>query len=320
MAVYTEVTDEDLDAFIATYDIGHVVSCKGIAEGVENTNYLLQTSEGRFILTLYEKRVSEKDLPFFLGLLDHLATKDFPSPTPIHDKNKDALRKLNQRPAAIVSFLDGISVHRPTPKHCQLLGEMIAQLHLDTVDFPLHRANALNTDGWEKLFGDCRKHADDFQTGLEEEIAADLDDIVSHWPTQLPKGVIHADLFPDNVFFLDNQVSGFIDFYFACDDLLAYDLAICLNAWCFEPDGQFNITKARALTNSYQKRRKLGANEINALPILCRGAAMRFFLTRLADWFSPVDGALVKPKDPNEYLRKLRFHRDLRGPDSYGVD
>lgn len=320
MAVYTEVTYEDLETFVSAYDIGSVVSFKGIAEGVENTNYLVETSAGRYFLTLYEKRVSESDLPFFLGLLDHLAAKNFPCPVPIHDKQNVSLRSLNDRPAAIVSFLEGVSIHRPSPKHCQLLGEMLAQMHLAALDFKLRRKNALDVAGWRHLFTNCRQDADRFAQGLETEIENDLSDLTSRWPQNLPIGIIHADLFPDNVFFLKDRLSGFIDFYFACDDILAYDLAICLNAWCFENDGQFNITKARALTNGYQKYRALDAGEISALPVLARGAALRFLLTRLTDWFAPLNGALVKPKDPNEYLQKLRFHRNVRGPDSYGVD
>lgn len=320
MAVYTEVTYEDLETFVSGYDIGSVISFKGIAEGVENTNYMVETNAGRYFLTLYEKRVSEADLPFFLGLLDHLAAKHFPCPVPIHDKNEKSLRTLNSRPAAIVSFLEGVSVHRPTPKHCQLLGEKLARMHLAALDFKLRRKNALDVAGWHHLFAGCRHNADGFADGLEKEIENDLKDLETHWPQNLPIGIIHADLFPDNVLFLRDQLSGFIDFYFACDDILAYDLAICLNAWCFESDGQFNITKARALTNGYQKHRALDGQEIAALPILARGAALRFLLTRLTDWFAPLNGALVKPKDPNEYLKKLRFHRDVKGPDSYGVD
>ncbi len=319
MAVYTEVTFEDLDAFISTYDIGAVVSFKGIAEGVENTNYMVETDKGRYFLTLYEKRVAESDLPFFLGLLEHLADNGFPCPVPIHDKNELTLRSLNDRPAAVVSFLEGVSVHRPTPKHCQLLGEMLARMHLAAVDFNIQRPNALNPDGWTSLFESCRADADSFISGLEGEIEKDLTDLIGRWPDNLPTGVIHADLFPDNVFFLGDRLSGFIDFYFACDDILAYDLAICLNAWCFENDGQFNITKARALTNGYQKQRKLSDAEIAAFPVLAGGAALRFLLTRLVDWLTPVEGALVKPKDPTEYLKKLRFHRNVKGPGEYGI-
>ncbi len=319
MAVYTEVTFEDLDAFISTYDIGAVVSFKGIAEGVENTNYMVETDKGRFFLTLYEKRVAESDLPFFLGLLEHLADNGFPCPVPIHDKNELTLRSLNDRPAAVVSFLEGVSVHRPTPKHCQLLGEMLARMHLSAVDFDIKRPNALNPEGWTSLFESCRADADSFISGLEAEIEKALTDLIGRWPDNLPTGVIHADLFPDNVFFLGDRLSGFIDFYFACDDILAYDLAICLNAWCFENDGQFNITKARALTNGYQKQRKLSDAEIAAFPVLAGGAALRFLLTRLVDWLTPVEGALVKPKDPTEYLKKLRFHRNVKGPGEYGI-
>ncbi len=320
MAVYTEVSDEQLEAFVAQYDIGAVVSCKGIAEGVENSNYLLQTDRGSFILTLYEKRVAAADLPFFLGLMDHLAAQGIACPTPIHGRDGDALRRLCRRPAAIVSFLHGVWHRRVTPQHCQLLGEAMAGLHLAGVSFVMTRPNNLSVSGWRPLYRSCAGDADRAQPGLAQDLAAELDELERGWPEDLPKGIIHADLFPDNVFFLGDRISGIIDFYFACNDFFAYDLAVCLNAWCFEGDGSFNVTKARLMLAAYQRVRPLSAAEFEALPMLARGAAMRFLLTRLYDWLTHPEGALVRPKDPLEYLHKLRFHRSVRGPAAYGLE
>jgi len=319
MAVYTEISDDELEAFIAEYDIGAVVSCKGIAEGVENSNYLLSTTGGTYILTLYEKRVARTDLPYFLGLMDHLAAKGIACPTPIHGRDGAALRAIAGRPAAVVSFLKGLWVRRPTVAHCSALGEALAALHLAGRDFRLARANDLGMAGWRKLHDDVAARAHEVEAGLAGEVAAELETLASTWPRDLPIGVIHADLFPDNVFFLDDRLSGLIDFYFACNDFLAYDLAVCLNAWCFEPTGEFNATKARALIAAYRKSRPLDPAELDALPILARGSALRFLLTRLYDWLHHVEGALVKPKDPLEYARKLRFHRGVAGPAAYGV-
>lgn len=323
MAVYTEVSADELIPFVETYNIGSVLTFKGIAEGVENTNYMVQTDQDRFFLTLYEKRVSPQDLPFFLGLLNHLSDQGFPCPKPIHDREGRDLRELNGRPAAMVSFLDGLSVRRPKPIQCAELGQGLAKMHLLGEGFAIKRQNALGPGGWRELFESCRGSMSEGLPQLptlEDEISNELASLASNWPVSLPEGTIHADLFPDNVFFIGDRLSGFIDFYFACNDLLAYDLAICLNAWCFEPDGQFNITKARALTNAYSSVRPLNAHEIAALPTLARGAALRFLLTRLVDWLTPVEGALVKPKDPREYVEKLRFHKNVKGPSAYGLD
>ncbi len=319
MAVYTEISDDELAAFVAGYDIGHVVSLKGIAEGVENSNYLLQTDRGQYILTIYEKRVAEKDLPFFLGLMDHLAGRTFPCPTPIHGRDGEALRRLAGKPAAIVSFLDGLSVRRPTAEHCSQLGAGLARMHVAGADFGVARPNALSVTDWRPLFVKCQADADTVEPGLADSIARELSDLEQTWPRDLPHGVIHADLFPDNVFFLENQLSGFIDFYFACNDFYAYDIAVCLNAWCFETDGSFNITKAKALLTAYRQQRPITADELAALPLLARGAALRFLLTRLYDWLNQVPGALVRPKDPLEYWRKLHFHRGVAGPSAYGL-
>ncbi|TWS97098.1 homoserine kinase [Reyranella sp. CPCC 100927] len=319
MAVYTEVADDQLDAFLAEYDIGEPQSCKGIAEGVENSNYLLATTRGTYFLTLYEKRVDPRDLPFFLGLMDHLAARGIPCPTPVHGRDGRALRTLAGRPAAIITFLSGLWPRRITVDHCAPVGAAMARLHLAAADFTLKRPNALSVAGWRPLFDSTRMRAHEVAPGLADELAADLAVLERDWPRDLPAGVIHADLFQDNVLFLHETLSGVIDFYFACNDLLAYDVAICLNAWCFEADRSFNVTKARALVSGYQQVRPLSAAERHALPLLARGAAMRFLLTRLYDWLHTPPGAMVKRKDPLEYLARLRFHRGAGGPDDYGL-
>ena len=320
MAVYTDVSDDDLRAFAALYDIGEVLSCKGIAEGVENSNFLVTTERGNFILTLYEKRVAPRDLPFFIALMEHLARHGVACPTPVPGRDGIALRELCGRPAAIVTFLAGMWPRRILPFHCAALGRALAELHRAGASFRMTRANDLAVAGWRSLFESCRTRATEAQPGLAEELAAELVLLETSWPRDLPMGVIHADLFPDNVFFRDHELSGLIDFYFACTDFLAYDLAICLNAWCFEADGSFNVTKARLLLDGYRRERPLGPGELAALPVLARGSALRFLLTRLFDWLNPPAGALVRPKDPLEYLRKLRFHRAITDPGGYGLD
>lgn len=322
MAVYTEVSDEDLDAFVAGYDIGRVLSCKGIAEGVENSNYLLHTESGNFILTLYEKRVDPNDLPFFLGLMDHLAARGLGCPLPVHARSGATLGTLAGRPAAIVTFLEGQWVRRPTARHCGLLGEALAKMHLAGRDFGLRRPNALSMPSWRPLWQRSATRADEVSAGLGADIEAELALLERDWPKKddLPFGVIHADLFPDNVFFLHDELSGLIDFYFACDDALAYDVAVCLNSWCFEQDLSFNLTKGRAFLAAYQAVRPLEPAEVEALPLLARGSALRFLLTRLYDWLNVPPGALVKPKDPLEYHRKLRFHRAIADASGYGLE
>jgi homoserine kinase type II len=320
MAVYTDVTADDLTDFLSRYQIGELRSYKGIAEGVENSNFLLHTSAGNFILTLYEKRVAANDLPFFLGLMEHLAARGITCPQPVKNRQGGVLGKLAGRPAAIVTFLDGLWIRRPNPGHCAAVGEALARLHLAGKDFPNKRANALSIESWRALYAQAKERGDSVRPGLCAEIAKELDALDKFWPRDLPDGVIHADLFPDNVFFLGDRLSGLIDFYFACTDTLAYDVAVCLNAWCFEPDHSYNVTKGRALLRSYANVRALSAAERAALPMLARGAAMRFLLTRLVDWLAVPDGALVKPKDPLEYFRKLRFHQSVKNVSDYGVD
>ena len=320
MAVYTDVSDEELLQFLAGYNIGSLLSYKGIAEGVENSNFLLHTTDGFFILTLYEKRVAAGDLPFFLNLIEHLASRGLTCPQPVRSRAGEALGRIANRPAAIVTFLDGIGIRRPTVAHCGAVGEALAKLHLAGADFAMTRRNGLSVEGWRPLFDSAGARADKVQQGLGQAIGTELALLEREWPHDLPQGVIHADLFPDNVFFLGDRLSGLIDFYFACTDALAYDVAICLNAWCFETDHAYNITKGRALLNGYMRTRQLSAREVAVLPILCRGAAMRFLLTRLVDWLEVPPGALVRPKDPLEYYRKLRFHQANMSARDYGID
>jgi homoserine kinase type II len=319
MAVYTDVSEDELGAFLARYELGALLSFKGIAEGVENTNYLLHTAAGYFILTLYEKRVARADLPFFLGLMEHLANKGINCPQPVKSRDGNALGELAGRPAAIVTFLDGVWVRRPQVAHCAALGRALAELHRAGLDFKLHRKNALALDGWEKLARSAGPRADEVTAGLAAIIGDELKYLARAWPEALPRGVIHADLFPDNVFFLGDRLSGLIDFYFACTDTLAYDVAICLNAWCFEPDHSYNVTKGRNLLASYIATRPLDNAEFEALPLLARGAALRFLLTRLVDWLDVPPGALVRPKNPLEYFRKLRFHQKIASARDYGI-
>jgi homoserine kinase type II len=320
MAVYTDVTDEELQQFLAGYELGTLLSYKGIAEGVENSNFLLHTAAGSFILTLYEKRVAAGDLPFFLNLMEHLSARGLTCPQPVRSRGGGTLGRLANRPAAIVTFLDGVWIRRPNAAHCGAVGEALAQLHLAGADFAMTRRNGLSVEGWRPLFESAASRADLVQGGLREAIATELARLESDWPRDLPQGVIHADLFPDNVFFLGDHLSGLIDFYFACTDALAYDVAVCLNAWCFEPDHSYNMTKGRALLHGYMRKRALSAPEIAALPVLCRGAALRFLLTRLVDWLEVPAGALVRPKDPIEYYRKLRFHQTNNSARDYGID
>jgi homoserine kinase type II len=320
MAVYTDVADDELRAFISLYDIGEVLSCKGIAEGVENSNFLVTTERGNFILTLYEKRVAPQDLPFFIALMEHLARDGVACPTPLKGRDGIALRELCGRPAALVTFLAGMWPRRIQPFHCAAVGAALAALHRAGATFGMTRRNDLSVAGWRRLYETCRCRATEVYPGLANELGAELGLLEAEWPRELPAGVIHADLFPDNVFFRDRNVSGLIDFYFACTDFLAYDLAICLNAWCFEADGSLNVTKARLLIDAYRRARPLTAAELGALPLLARGSALRFLLTRLFDWLNQSAGALVRPKDPLEYLRRLRFHRGITNLAAYGID
>ena len=320
MAVYTEVPDDALESFVADYDIGSLTSCKGIAEGVENSNYLLTTDRGRYILTLYEKRVAKGDLPFFLGLMEHLAGAGLSCPTPLRDRGGAMLRELAGKPAALVTFLEGLSLKRPQVRHCAGLGGALAELHRAGADFRLQRPNSLSLPGWHELAAKLGPDADTVSPGLHRLIETELAALDARWPTTLPAGVIHADLFPNNVFFMGDRLSGLIDFYFACNDFLAYDVAVCLCAWCFEDDGSFNITKGQGLLTAYMAARPLTRDELTAVPLLARGAALRFLLTRTYDWLHTPQSALVKRLDPTEYIRKLRFLQKVSRVSELGLE
>ncbi|KNY35832.1 MULTISPECIES: homoserine kinase [unclassified Agrobacterium] len=319
MAVYTDITEDDLRNFLTQYDTGSLTSYKGIAEGVENSNFLLHTTKEPLILTLYEKRVEKNDLPFFLGLMQHLAAKGLSCPLPLPRRDGELLGELSGRPAALISFLEGMWLRKPEAKHCREVGKALAAMHLAGEGFEITRPNALSVEGWKVLWDKSEDRADEVEKGLRDEIRPEIDYLAAHWPKDLPAGVIHADLFQDNVFFLGDELSGLIDFYFACNDLLAYDVSICLNAWCFEKDGAYNVTKGKALLEGYQSVRPMSEAELEALPLLARGSALRFFLTRLYDWLTTPEGALVVKKDPLEYLRKLRFHRAIANVAEYGL-
>jgi len=318
MAVYTEVTDEDLTHFLARYDCGELSFYKGIAEGVENTNYLVRTDAGRYILTLYEKRVNVADLPYFLSLKQHLASRGVPCPLPVRDRAGEALGELNGRRAALITFLDGVSVRRPTPEQCAMVGVALANLHIAGLSFPRHRANALGPKDWPHLYTRFKDRAGEIMPGLGQLIESELIAHAGGLPPGLPQGVIHADLFPDNVLFSHGTLSGLIDFYFACNDALAYDLGICLNAWCFTTDHSFDHAKGRALLEGYEQRRPLTAAERAGLPMLARAASLRFLLTRAYDWLNRQPGAIVTPHDPRDYVARLEFNRAARTIADFG--
>ena len=322
MAVYTRITDDALRNFVANYDIGGVESCTGIARGIENSNYMLRTERGNFILTLYEKRVRAADLPFYLGLMAHLAAQGFPCPVPITNRQGTTSQTLAGRPAAIVSFLAGrgADCNDLTPERCFAIGAISARLHRDARTFDLNRPNDLSLANWLKLFGPLANDADRLKPGLGGWIEKELCFLEAHWPKNLPAGIVHGDLFPDNAFFNVSTLTGVIDFYFSCNDFLTWDLAVCINAWCFDANGSFLAGNASSLIEGYQNIRALTSAERNALPILIRGAAMRFLLTRLHDWFNTPEDALATRKDPLELIPLIEFHRSVSNPTEYGLD
>ena len=322
MAVYTEIDGDTLAQFAAQYPLAQIDELKGITAGVQNSNFLLATADAKYILTVYESSangVAADDLPFFLGLMLHLSAQGLSCPVPLARKDGGLISTVKDKPAALVSFLEGRSVKTPRPEHCRALGAAMAQMHLAGDGFELHRPNNHGLSNWQTLFERCRSRADEVSPDLTRAMERELIRLKENWPDNLPAGIIHADLFPDNVFFMQGAVSGLIDFYFACNDFYAYDLAIALNAWCFEADATFNVTKARALLSGYQNVRPLAPEEIDAVPILGAGAAMRFLTTRLFDWLNQIDGAQVEPKNPNDFLRRLRFHRSATRPADYGL-
>ena len=315
MAIYTKLSEKNLEEFLLKYNLGKLSNYKGIQEGIENTNYFIQTDSGKFILTVYEKRVEEKDLPFFMGLLRNLFDANFPSPKPIINKNGNYISEISGKKAAIVSFLNGSAKKNLSPSDCHKAGIQTAKLHMITKNLPGKRENRLSINSWRKIYKKIQKDCSRIHPNLANTIEKSLNEIENNWPKNIPSGIIHADLFPDNIFFKGAKLTGIIDFYFSCYDFYAFEIAICLNALCFEGKKEnlsFNVTKAKRFINGYSSIKKLSEEEKKSLKILCQGAAMRFLLTRVFDYLNLIEGALVEIKDPIEYLKRLEFHNNVK--------
>ena len=320
MAVYTKLSENELEVFFSKYNLGKLLNYKGIKEGIENTNYFIQTEKGKFILTLYEKRVEEKDLPFFINLMRNLFDKNFPSPKPIINNNGNYISEILEKKAAVVSFLEGYAKKVLNPNDCREVGINAAKLHLITKDLTGKRENKLSINSWRKIYIKVKKNCSKIHPNLPEIIEKNLDEIEKNWPKNIPSGIIHADLFPDNIFFKNNKLSGIIDYYFSCYDYYAFEIAICLNALCFEGKNEnlsFNVTKAKKFIDGYSNIRKLTEKEKKSLKVLCQGAAIRFLLTRVFDYLNLTEGAIVKIKDPVEYLKRLEFHDSVTNYQDY---
>jgi homoserine kinase type II len=319
MAVYTKLEHQEVRQFLEQYNINNFKDYKGITEGVENTNYLIKTSEQDYILTIYEKRVDENDLPFFIKLLSYLSENKFPCPKPIANKNNEKINRIKNKNAALVTFLNGQSKNKITSEECFEIGKITAQLHEITKKFDINRKNNLSIENWESIFEKTIKQKIDLEESIIKKTKNYLNFLKDKWPKNLPQGIIHADLFPDNIFFTNNKVSGIIDFYFACNDFFAYEIAICINSLCFDNNSTFNMTKAKNLIDGYTSIRTLSEDEKKYLPILSMGAAMRFFLTRLYDFYHTDNKADVKIKDPFEYLKKIEFHSTIKNFNEYFI-
>ena len=319
MAVYTKLEHQEVEQFLEQYNINNFKDYKGITEGVENTNYFIKTSQQDYILTIYEKRVDENDLPFFIKLLSSLSDNRFPCPKPIANKNNEKINKIKNKNAALVTFLNGQSKNKITSEDCFEIGKITAQLHEITKKFKISRKNNLSIESWQNIFEKTIKKKIDLDESIIKKTNNYLNFLKDKWPKNLPEGIIHADLFPDNIFFIKNKVSGIIDFYFACNDFFAYEIAICLNSVCFDNNSTFNMTKAKNLIDGYSSIRTLGEDEKKYLPILCMGAAMRFFLTRLYDFYNTDNKADVKIKDPFEYFKKIEFHSTIKNFNEYFI-
>ncbi|MBP6056381.1 MAG: homoserine kinase [Candidatus Fonsibacter sp.] len=319
MAVYTKLEHQEVRQFLEQYNINNFKDYKGITEGVENTNYLIKTSEQDYILTIYEKRVDENDLPFFIKLLSYLSENKFPCPKPIANKNNEKINRIKNKNAALVTFLNGQSKNKITSEECFEIGKITAQLHEITKKFDINRKNNLSIENWESIFEKTIKQKIDLDESIIKKTKNYLNFLKDKWPKNLPQGIIHADLFPDNIFFTNNKVSGIIDFYFACNDFFAYEIAICINSLCFDNNSTFNMTKAKNLIDGYTSIRTLSEDEKKYLPILSMGAAMRFFLTRLYDFYHTDNKADVKIKDPFEYLKKIEFHSTIKNFNEYFI-
>jgi len=320
MAVYTKLSEKELNKFFLKYNLGKFLNYKEIKEGIENTNYLIHLERGKFILTLYEKRVEEKDLPFFISLMRNLFDKNFPSPEPIVNKNGNYINEIAGKKAAVVSFLEGKAKKNLSPNDCYEVGINTANMHLITKNLTGKRENKLSVNSWRKIYDKVKKDCSQIHPKLTDIVENNLNQIEKNWPKNIPSGIIHADLFPDNIFFKNNKLSGIIDYYFSCYDFYAFEIAICLNALCFEGKNEnlsFNVTKAKKFIDGYSSKRKLNENEKESLKILCQGAAIRFLLTRVFDYLNLIEGAVVKIKDPIEYLKRLEFHNNVKNYQDY---
>jgi len=320
MAVYTKLSENKLKEFFSKYSLGKVLNYNGIKEGIENTNYFVQTNKNKFILTLYENRVGEEDLPFFMGLMKNLVIANFPSPEPIINVNGNYIAEISGKKAAVVSFLNGTAKKNLSTENCYDVGAKTATLHAITKNLSLKRKNQLSINNWRKIFQNVKNDCSKINKNLPLIIEKNLNEIENNWPKNIPSGIIHADLFPDNILFKNNKLTGIIDFYFSCNDFYAFEIAICLNALCFEGLNEnlsFNVTKAKKFIDGYSSIRKISEDEKKSLKILCKGAAMRFLLTRVFDYLNLVEGAVVKVKDPIEYLKRLEFHNDVNNYQDY---
>ena len=320
MAVYTKLSENNLKDFFSKYNLGKLLKFQGIQEGIENSNYFVKTDSGKFILTVYEKRVEEKDLPFFMGLMKNIFNENFPSPEPIINKNGNYITEIFGKKAAVVSFLEGTSKKNLTPGNCHEVGIYTAKLHMITKNLNIKRTNRLSVNSWRLIYRKIQRDCSKIYPDLTKIIERNLEVIEDKWPKNIPRGIIHADLFPDNIFFKGNKLTGIIDFYFSCYDFYALEIAICLNALCFEGKNEnlsFNVTKAKKFIDGYSSIRKLTEEEKESLKILCHGAAMRFLLTRVFDYLNLTEDALVKIKDPVEYLKRLEFHNSVKNYQDY---
>ena len=320
MAVYTKLSENQLKKFFLNYDLGKILNYKEIKDGIENTNYFIQTEKGKYILTLYEKRVDVKDLPFFIGLMRNLYDEKFLSPNPIINKNGSYISEILKKKAAVVSFLDGAAKKILSPNNCYEVGVNSAKLHLITEKLTQKRENKLSVKSWREIYNNVKNDCSKIHPNLSSIVEKNLDEIEKKWPQNIPSGIIHADLFPDNIFFKDDKLSGIIDYYFSCHDSYAFEIAICLNALCFEGKNQnlsFNVTKAKKFIEGYSSIRKLNENEKKSLKVLCQGAAIRFLLTRVFDYLNLTEGAIVAVKDPIEYLKRLEFHDSVKNYEEY---
>jgi len=320
MAVYTKFNEKQIKSILSFYSIGNLDSFKGIKDGIENTNYFLLVNKKKYILTIYEKRVKEEDLPFFSKLMIDLNNSGISCPVPIINKNNSPITEFHNKKLMIVSFIEGQAKDVLSPENCKSVGVEAAKIHENTKNFKIKRENDLSITSWRKIFNAVKEECNKIHKDLPKLIESNLNDVEKNWPENLPKGIIHADLFNDNIFFEENKFSGIIDFYFSCNDFYAFEIAICFNALCFDgvpKNLSFNVTKAKNFINGYNSIRKLTDNEKKNMKVLSQGAALRFLLTRVFDALNTVDGAMVKVKDPMEYLKRLDFHKNSKDFEDY---